>query len=780
MILAHHPRSYSHWLAIEFLIGLGLIFLPTFLMGMLLPLVVRLYAQVRGGVGEAVGEVYAWNTMGAILGSFICGFFLISWLGVRNSLSLACALSLLLGIIFILAEKLRILLRISAAMAAILLGLIFFLFQPGWDPEIISSGPYLYYKDYFSQGAKARERIIENLKSANKTLFHKEGVEATVSVFELTDHTLALRINGKTDASTGVDMTTQVFTGHLPLLLHPDPKKVAVIGLASGVTLGSVLTHPIDEAVCLEISPEVAEASQYFSSVNRRPLEDRRTRLVIDDGRYFLEHTRESFDVIISEPSNPWIGGMGLLFTQEFFSQAKARLNPGGMMLIWVGVYDLDLESVRMIARTFLNLFPETSVWESIPGGDYLLIGFNGKMDLDYSRLKSRMQDAKVRDDLTRVNLESPEKLAARFLMGPEELKNFAQGGPLHRDDRRQLELGVPELRYMQTFKENLSLVLKGLIQYRVNPEKYFRFSNPADAQDQGTIDRFYQARVWIMEAHIALMNQENLPLVTEKLLEANQIDPNDKWVKDNLYFAYYFRGEYYLRHKKFSEAANNLSKAWEYNPSGSEIPSLASFYYLARGDFSSAQIWAMRALEKNQKDPIAWMMRGKLELKQGRPELAIKSLERSKQYWPTIERLKDSSLIVKTIIQANPVDLKAELFSDSGEANFQLGNFQQALADFEEALAIDSGLMPARLGSGKTLLELGQIQPAIERLSQSARLAPRNPRAHFYLARALAQIPERKQEAIQEYKTFLNLAPKDSPERKSAEKALSVLTPGD
>jgi len=332
--MATRPASYYSWLSIEFLLGFALVFLPTFLMGALMPMVVRLYANLQGGVGSAVGEVYAWNTIGAILGSFVCGFFLISWLGLRDCLVLASILSLLIGAAFILGEKKITAVRAASPAVACILILVFIFFAPGWKPELINIGPYIYFADYRTSANSVKE-LINVLESAQKTIYYKEGVEANVMVFEnLAEHLLSLRINGKTDASSGKDMITQILSGHLPLLLNPGAQKAAVVGLASGVSLGAVLDHKITRATCIEISPEVAQASNYFVSVNQRPLNDRRTRLIINDARFHLMHSSDKYDVIMSEPSNPWIGGEGLLFTKEYFEQAKARLNPGGIMLV--------------------------------------------------------------------------------------------------------------------------------------------------------------------------------------------------------------------------------------------------------------------------------------------------------------------------------------------------------------------------------------------------------------------------------------------------------------
>ena len=137
-------------------------------------------------------------------------------------------------------------------------------------------------------------------------------------------------------------MLTQRLLAHVPLLLHPDPKRVAILGLGSGVTLGSALTHPIGRADVLEISPEVVAASRFFDKENHRAIANPNTRVIVGDGRTHLVLTRERYDVIVSEPSNPWMAGIASLFTREFFAMARARLQPGGVLCQWAHTYDIS------------------------------------------------------------------------------------------------------------------------------------------------------------------------------------------------------------------------------------------------------------------------------------------------------------------------------------------------------------------------------------------------------------------------------------------------------
>ena len=183
------------------------------------------------------------------------------------------------------------------------------------------------------------------------------------------------------------DMPTQLMLGHLPLLVHPAPSEVAVIGLGAGVTAAAVARHPVTRLDVVEIEPAVVEASRFFTKVNDGVLGDPRVRTVLADGRNFLLTSSRRFDVIISEPSNPWIGGVASLFSREFFLLARERLRPGGLMLQWLQAYGLTPDDFRMVVRTFRSAFPATTVW-NIGGGDFLLLGAAEPVVVDLRRIK--------------------------------------------------------------------------------------------------------------------------------------------------------------------------------------------------------------------------------------------------------------------------------------------------------------------------------------------------------------------------------------------------------
>src|SRR5262249_31368327 len=234
--------------------------------------------------------------------------------------------------------------------------LVYFIFNPRWDPELMTSGAYRYAPYY------AANLDLDTVLKSGQLVYFKEGTAATVSIRKSRGDTM-LSVDGKVDASDSGDMTTQKMLAHLPLLLSRNARHVAVIGLGSGVTAGAALQHPIESLDVVEVSPEVVAASRYFEHVNHHPLEDRRTSLIIGDGRNHLRYAAKEYDVTISEPSNPWMSGMASLFTRDFFSEVLARLTPSGIHCQWLHSYNMSTKDLRTIIRTFRSVFPHAQLW---------------------------------------------------------------------------------------------------------------------------------------------------------------------------------------------------------------------------------------------------------------------------------------------------------------------------------------------------------------------------------------------------------------------------------
>jgi spermidine synthase len=413
--------------------------------GAAFPLAVGLAARHDESVSRDVATIYTANTVGAIVGALAGGFVLVPALGLQNTVRVAAGLAIVGFMVVAVAHAGRRMASMAALAlaAAVTIGLVFL---PRWDAELLSSGAYKYAP--YLEGAH-RDALLR----AGTLLYYKEGAAGTVAVRRLTG-AISLSIDGKVDASNAGDMLTQRLLAHVPLLLHPAPARVGIIGLGSGVTLGSALTHPISRADMLEISPEVVEASNFFARENHAALRDPRTRLIVGDGRSHFALGDERYDVIISEPSNPWMAGVAALFTREFFEAARARLGPGGLLCQWAHTYDISDADLRSIVATFTAVFPHASLW-LVGEGDILLIGSADPIEPRLEKVRESWTRPGVAADLATVSVADPETLLTLFTAADAALESYADSAPVQTDDRMSLEFSAPQGIYGRSTTDN-------------------------------------------------------------------------------------------------------------------------------------------------------------------------------------------------------------------------------------------------------------------------------------------------------------------------------------
>jgi spermidine synthase len=449
-IVRSHADRVDRLMGIEFAGVLALLGVPCILFGAAFPIAVQLLARAAGGAGPAAARTYAWNTVGAVLGAVLAGFVVLPRFGIRATL-LAAAGTHAVAAALALAGRTR---ARRWAPAALLAAFVLAAAQiPPWDRDLLSGGVYK-YAVYAAPG-----RLEEELR-AGELDYYREGTEVTVSVKRV-GGTLSLAVDGKVDATSGGDMLTQRLLAHLPLLLHPSPKEACVIGLGSGVTAGSALAHSLRRLDAVEISPEVAEAARLFSRFNRGVLDDPRLALRVADGRNHLLRTDRRYDVIISEPSNPWMAGVSSLFTRDFFLLARARLAPGGVFCQWAHVYNMHPRDLRTVVGSFTDAFPAAALFVANEG-DILLIGGQPALPTaDAGALARRMAEAAVKDDLAKVEVRSASGLATLYALGGDALARFAGDAPRHTDDRPRLEFSAPRYLHADTARENYALILE-------------------------------------------------------------------------------------------------------------------------------------------------------------------------------------------------------------------------------------------------------------------------------------------------------------------------------
>ncbi|HET6898900.1 MAG TPA: fused MFS/spermidine synthase, partial [Vicinamibacteria bacterium] len=441
------------WVAVlDLLLSVGALLLVTICIGATFPCALSATAALGAAIGRQVGRLYAVSTVGAVAGVLMGGLVLVPGIGVHATLKVAIIASLVTAAaLWIVSGGHGRGLRVTAALvAATVVALL-----PRWDERVMSAAPAVYAKTFLGD---EQRRSLRELVAGEEVLFYRDGKSGSVAVTRFGPRTI-LRINGKVDASTGSDMPTQLLLAHLPLLAHPAPRSVFVLGLGSGVTAAGLLAHPVDSVDVLELEPAVIEASRFFSVAQGRSLADPRFRLVVGDGRSFLRATAARYDVIISEPSNPWIQGMAALFSVEFFTQARERLRPRGIMLQWLQTYNLAPEDLRMVVATFRSVFPAVSVWQSF-AGDLLLIGRMEASPLDLRNVRARWEALPgLRADFERMSMGNWAGMLGSFVLGEVDTARLADGARLNTDDRLPLEWSAPSSIYLDTTPTNVALL---------------------------------------------------------------------------------------------------------------------------------------------------------------------------------------------------------------------------------------------------------------------------------------------------------------------------------
>jgi spermidine synthase len=447
--------TYESLLLHESLLIALVILAPATLLGAVFPFACRLAAGSERTVGRTVGAVYTWNTLGSIGGTILASFVLIPWIGLSSTIRLAATVNFGLAAVLLGTSPGS---RWSMAIPPLVIaGLAWII--PTWNTSVVASGAYLYGGTYVKGARAANVGLSEFVRDYSPPVAEYWDAYGLASVHRQ-GSILTLRVNGKVDASTGpLDALTQLYAGHLPLLHHPAPRRVLIIGLGSGCTVGAVARHPVEQIDCVEISSAVVRAAKHFADATGHPLEDPRVRLIVGDGRNLVQFSRDLYDVIISEPSNLWVSGMANLFTRDFFEEVRRRLTPRGIFCQWVYSAGLDPKDLRLVLRTFYGVFPEGSLWEVQPGGDYLLLGGEHLEAPRYPEFETRASAPGVKEDLADPGLSAAMSVAGHLLGDATDARVIAGPGAFVTDDRPTLEYTAPRSLHQETRVGTLRLL---------------------------------------------------------------------------------------------------------------------------------------------------------------------------------------------------------------------------------------------------------------------------------------------------------------------------------
>jgi len=443
------PRAFGLYLGLKVATAGGLLVIPTLFIGATLPFATAACVDDLSRLGRKIGTIFSLNTVGTIGGASLAGLVILPSVGVGGALQVGIAASAACGLALLMADgrPWRRGLKPALGISVPALFLVVAMATPPLDLGMLHSGIY-----------RRREPVADSFEEARKKLgnvemlFHADGSNASVVVLRdrASGHRY-LKSNGKTEASSEFDMSTQYWLGHLGLLLHPQatPRRVAHIGLASGVSAAASLRWPEVTLDLIEIESGMLDAARHFADINDDALDHERLRIHLMDAREFFQLAPPgSFDVIVSEPSNPWVAGIGNLFTERFFETMRSRLADDGLVVQWLHTYEMDDAIASMVVNTFTRVFPHATAWRSGPS-DVLLIGGKQPLRPDANLLARKLARpelaAHLRNQKAGMNVTDVLDVLALQILSEGWLKlHFPGHGPLNSDDRPLLELWAP------------------------------------------------------------------------------------------------------------------------------------------------------------------------------------------------------------------------------------------------------------------------------------------------------------------------------------------------
>jgi spermidine synthase len=427
-LMAGH--GYVAYILSLFFSTLQLLILPTVLFGAAFPLAVRMFVTKKADLGKETGSLYAVNTVGTIFGAFCAGFLLLPLVGAQKGLLVTASLNLLIaGYLLFKSKGAK---HVKVLTAAVVL-LIFYggYFTLTYENQVILTA------GVFNEGERSEVKLLA----------FDEDIYATVTVEERKEVRgtwRQLSMNGVNVAGTSSELfSIQKLQGHLPLLLHDNPKSVLHIGFGSGGTAWAVSRYPVEKITIAEISRSVIKkASKYFHMVNHGVLEDPRVEVVFTDGRNKVLADRETYDVILSDSIHPRFSGNGSLYTYDYYQLLKKRLKPGGLVSQWLPFYSITPQNFKMIVKSFYEVFPNTSVWfvNNTINAYVIVIGKLGHGKIDYAGMEKKLAIPEVTADLKEIDSHTIYKILDFFFFANEKTADFVGDVPLHTDDNMAVE----------------------------------------------------------------------------------------------------------------------------------------------------------------------------------------------------------------------------------------------------------------------------------------------------------------------------------------------------
>ena len=670
--------------------------LPTFLMGASFPLVTKIYTGSARQLGRSIGNVYAVNTVGSILGAFCAGFILIPLLGIRPSIVLTVALNTGIGYLLVLRGEVTAPAQTDAEPPLLPIGKSL-LQGVGIGMPVLNVGLAVVLLLTVNQPLFLKSTIFKTQRPGDTLIDYNEEVDATVTTLKDDEGVYRLYVdtNQAADASRW-DSPSHRVIAHLPLLLHPRPKQALVVGFGMGLTSHSITQHGV-RVDAIELSRGVIAAAQkHFTHVNGNVFENPLFNYRLNDGRNHILMTQTKYDMISTGIIHPLVSaGSSNIYTADFYRLCRRILSEDGIMCQWVPLHRLPESHYKMIVRTFIEVFPHTTLWYKYTPDFVILIGTPEPLRIDYKNFMARAQIASIHEGLAVDDLDGPSLLDS-FMMGPETVRKYAGAGPIHTDNRPRLEF-FRGTDLVGTTMQNV----KGMSEYRERVLPYLTNYGATLAEKRivrERLDTYFRATQRLIRGQIAYASgqyQNAASLMTD----AVEINPVDETIRYNfgVVAGLIREGE----QEELRQIEKQVQQIMAQNPGDIQGHLHLATLYEMQGELGKATRELEELLRLDPKRFEVYLLLGPLYERQERYKDALRTYER-------LER------------QETTTQLPAPIFAAMAGLHLQLENLKEAERYGKKGIAANANSWRSYYILGNVYAAMNQPQKQIESYSNA------------------------------------------------------------
>ncbi len=653
--------------------------LPTFLMGASFPLVTKIYTGNARQLGRSIGNIYAVNTVGSILGAFCAGFILIPLLGIRPSIVLTVVLNTGIGCFLIFRSK-----QLTETGKSLLQGV-------GIGMPVLNTGLAVVLLLTVNQPLFLKSTIFKTQRPGDTLIDYNEEVDATVTTLKDDEGVYRLYVdtNQAADASRW-DSPSHRVIAHLPLLLHPRPKQALVVGFGMGLTSHSITQHGV-RVDAIELSSGVISAAQkHFTHINGNVFENPLFNYRLNDGRNHILMTKTKYDMISTGIIHPLVSaGSSNIYTADFYRLCRRILSEDGIMCQWVPLHRLPESHYKMIVRTFIEVFPHTTLWYKYTPDFVILIGTPEPLRIDYKNFMARAQIASIHEGLAADDLDGPSLLDS-FMMGPETVREYAGVGPIHTDNRPRLEF-FRGADLVGTTMQNV----KGMSEYRERVLPYLENYGATLAEKRSVrekLDTYFRATQRLIRGQIAYASGQ-YQSAASLMNDAVEINPVDETIRYNfgVVAGLIREGE----QEELRQIEKQVQQTMAQNPDDIQGYLHLATLYEMQGELGKAARELEELLRRDPKRFEVYLLLGPLYERQERYKDALRTYER-------LERQETTS------------QLPAPIFAAMAGLHLQLENLKDAERYGKKGIAVDVNSWRSHYVLGNVYAAMNQPQKQI------------------------------------------------------------------